>query len=153
MGEFLPEGHPLKDEVERQKTMMGGDLSGLPPGHPLLRAIEEAKRKYDEKQVLAKDGVKPADGVRRAKKFDPNVVQREARRQEDERTDKRRDSAAEVNKGIEVVLRASKELFGVVSRSEEFLATDQFSKVKAERLKRILFAVERGISECRIARV
>jgi hypothetical protein len=52
LGDFLPDDHPLKEEVDRQKSMLGGDLSGLPPGHPLLRALESAKRQYDEKKAM-----------------------------------------------------------------------------------------------------
>ena len=39
LGNSLPEGHPLREEVERQKAMIG-DLSGLPAGHPLLQALQ-----------------------------------------------------------------------------------------------------------------
>jgi len=157
LGEFLPDDHPLKAEVERQKSMMGGDLAGLPPGHPLLRALETARRQYEAKRASEAVGDVKGSGdgvvVRKAKRLDQDAARRQARRQEDELADRRRDAVADVNRGIEAVLKASKELFEVVSQGEEALSSDPFGRAKAARLKRLLFATERGISECRIVRV
>ena len=163
MGEFLPEDHPLKAEVERQKSMMGGDLSGLPPGHPLLRALEGARKQYEERKAAeaarseAPEQAEDASGVKKAKRVDLDAAKAAARKaerfREDDELDRRRRAAAEVNKGIETVTRVAKELFELVARSEEALASDPHSRVKTARLKRMLFAAERGVAECRIVRV
>ena len=49
--DVLPDGHPLKEEVEKQKALLGGDLQGLPPGHPLLVRLQAAKENYDRNKV------------------------------------------------------------------------------------------------------
>lgn len=156
LDEFLPEGHPLKEEAARQKSMLGGDLNGLPPGHPLLRALEAAKRNYEAKKAEENRDKGPDQsamtGPRKAKRPDKDATRKVARRQEDEMSDKRRAAAMRVNKGIERVLEAVRELRMEVSESEEILNNEPFSRTKTSRLKRLVFAAERGVSECRIAR-
>lgn len=151
--EALPEGHPLKEEAEKQKALLGGDLSGLPPGHPLLVALETAKRNIEAQKALDAEKEQVKTQIKRAKKIDPNAAKREERRQEDEATDKRRVAAKVVNDNIEEVLKGVKVLFDELSANEEILNTDPFARVKAARLKRLLFATERGISDCRIMRI
>ena len=156
LDEFLPEGHPLKAEAERQKAMLGGDLNGLPPGHPLLRALEVAKRAYEARKAeeagKGKDEGAGGTGPKKAKRPDKDAARRAARRQAEDESDRRRAAAARVNKGIEKVLLAVRELGTAVSESEEILNTDAFSRTKASRLRRLVLAAERGVSECRIAR-
>lgn len=148
----LPPDHPLRAEVERQKALMGGDLSGLPPGHPLLRALEVAKKRYDEKQAVAQTKEEARTEPRKAKKVDPDAANREARRLEDEETDHRRAVSGEVNRRIGDVVNGVKELFKFVADNEEILNMEPFSRAKMARLKRMLFAAERGVSECKLAR-
>jgi len=147
----LPPDHPLRVEVEKQKSLMGGDLSGLPPGHPLLRALEVAKNRYEEKKDVEKvDAARPEP--RKAKKVDPNAARIEARRAEEEETDRRRAVAGEVNRRIEAVVDDAKELFKFVASNAEILNTEPFSMAKMARLRRMLSATERGVSECKLAR-
>lgn len=148
----LPPEHPLRAEVERQKAMMGGDLTGLPPGHPLLRALETAKKGYEAKQSVVEQKDEARAEPKRAKKPDQDAARREASRREEETTGKRRATAAEVNRRIDAILGGTKELFAFVSENEEVLNTEPFSRAKMARLKRMLFVAERGVSECRLAR-
>jgi hypothetical protein len=149
----LPEGHPLKEEVDKQKSLLGGDLSGLPPGHPLLVALESARKNIEAQKAFDAEREKARTEIKKAKKIDPNDVKREVRKQEDEVTDKRRQAAKVVNERIESVLKDVKVLFDELVANEELLNTDPFSRVKAARLRRLLFATERGISDCRIMRI
>ena len=154
IGASLPEGHPLKAELERQRSILGGDLSGLPPGHPLLTAIEEAKKRYDDN--VEKTSVKPTESkseIRKAKKIDLEAIKREARRKEDDTADKRRTIVGGVNKGIDSVLKGVADLFKTVAENEEILNIEPIGRAKCARLKRLLFAMERGVAECRIARL
>ena len=150
---ILPEGHPLKEEVDKQKALLGGDLSGLPPGHPLLLALETAKRNIESQNAFDIERQKARTEVKKAQKIDPNAAKREARRQEDDITDRRREAAKSINDSIESVLKDVRELFGELSANEELLNTEPFSRAKAARLRRLLFAAERGISDCRIVRI
>ena len=151
--DVLPDGHPLQEEVNKQKSLLGGDLSGLPPGHPLLVALESAKKNIEAQKTIEGDREKIGTGIKKAKKIDPNAAKREARRAEDETTDRRIVAAKSVNDNIESVLKNVKMLFDDVSANEEILNTDPFSRVKTARLKRMLIATERGISDCRILRI
>ena len=47
LADSIPEGHILHDEIERQAAMMGGDIEGLPPNHPLYRAMLAAKERFE----------------------------------------------------------------------------------------------------------
>jgi len=149
----LPEDHPLRAEVERQKAMLDGDLSGLPPGHPLLRALELARKNLEAKKAVESNKEQTRAEIKKAKKVDAKAIKREARRIEDEQTDRRRMAAKEVNDGVEGVLKDVRDLFQRISANEEILNTDPFSRVKVARLKRLLSAIERGVVDCRIARI
>lgn len=153
----LPKDHPLMPEIERTKAALGGDLGGLPPGHPLLRAMEAAKRNFDAKRAVETDKENVRSDVKKVKKLDVEKVRQDAkkvaRRQEEETHDKRREAAGQVNGKIDILLGEAKDLLRVVADNEEVLGTDPFSRSKVERLKRMLFAAERGVSECRIARI
>ena len=152
----IPEDHPLMAEVNKAKAALGGDLSGLPPGHPLLRALESAKKNREAKMVVGtgKGGASPE--VKMVKKIDPEKARQEAKRmatrQADDANDKKKEAAGDVNRRIDALLGETKELFRVVEESEAALGIDPFSRSKVARLKRLLFATERGISGCRIAR-
>lgn len=144
----LPEGHPLREEAEKQKAMLG-DLSGLPPGHPLLRMMQAAKERYEHKDVSTE---KQPEEVRKAKKVDEDKVRREVRREEDAQTDSRIQAAKQINSTIDDALEKIRELYRVMADHEEILNTSPISRARAVRLKRFLFAAERGMSECKIAR-
>ena len=148
----LPEGHPLRDEVNKQKALLG-DLSGLPPGHPLMMAMQAAKDRYDQQQAQRTVEQTNTAEVRRATKIDADKEKRATRIADDEKELKRRDAAKQVNSGIEGTLGTVKELYRVLSQHEELLNIDPLSRARASRLKRLLFAAERGLSECRISRV
>ena len=75
------------------------------------------------------------------------------RRSEEAASDRKKASAGEVNKSIDSLLGGVRELFRVVEENEEALGVDPFSRSKVARLKRLLFATERGVYECRIARI
>jgi len=149
----LPEGHPLKEEVEKQKAMMGGDLSGLPPGHPLIRALQHAKRSYDAKKAVEDTKEQFRTQIRKVKKIDPNAAKRVERAREDDESEHRISSAGMVNNEIQALLLKVKDLYGILAQHEESLNTDPFSRTKVLRLKRMMMAMERGLADCRIARL
>jgi len=146
----LPEGHPLRNEAEKQKAMLG-DLSGLPPGHPLLRAMQAAKERY-EQQIQKDTEQKKTSVVRKAHRVDADVARREARRAEDERNERLNEAAGHINSGLAGALGEIKKLYKVMSDNEGILNIDPICRVKVGRLKRLLFAAERGLSESRLSK-
>ena len=147
----LPEGHPLRDEAERQKALVG-DLGGLPPGHPLIRAMQAAKDRYDQLQSQKSEEQGKTAEVRKAQKVEADNAKREARRLEDERSEQWQGAAQQVNVGIGGTLGEVRKLYKTMSDNEEILNIDPLSRAKVGRLKRLLFAAERGLSELRITK-
>ena len=155
LDDFLPKGHPLKEEVEKQKALLGGDLKDLPPGHPLLRMLEAAKRSYEITQAEseAKKMKDEAVKVRKAKRVEEASVKKEKLAQEDAEAEQRRVTAKVINSGIAEVLTAIKSMWGNLASSEEVMNKDPMGRARLLRLKRILYATERGLSEIRFSRI
>ena len=147
----IPDGHPLRDEVEKQKALLG-DLSGLPPGHPLLRAMQLAKESYEKIQEQKQSEQDKVSKVKKAKKVDADKAARNARRIEEENAEKRASAAKMVNTGIDGSLVSIRGLYRVIGECEEILNNDPMGRARVSRLKRLLYATERGLSDCRIVR-
>ena len=147
----IPDGHILKDEVNRQKALMG-DIADLPPGHPLIRMLMEAKERYDTQDEREEAQTKTAE-VRKAKRIEKDKQQRERETERVEKERARRSSAKSLNSKIESLLGNIRSSYEEISATEEVLNEEPSCKAKVLKLKRLLFAVERGISECRITRV
>ena len=148
----LPEGHPLRNEADKQKALLG-DLSGLPPGHPLLVAMQKAKEVYEQTQAQKQmEQAKTAD-LKKSKKIDEEKARKAARQQEEERKVMVTDAAKEIDYGISGTLDEVRKLYKVMSEHEELLNNDPLCRSKVGRLRRLLFAAERGLSECRLAKV
>jgi len=151
--ESLPEGHPLHDEIEKKKAEMGGDLSGLPPGHPLYRMLRDAKARYDEDIAEeTEEAQAKAREVKKAKKVDREKARRERIAREEEQSDKRRTAASAVNKEIANTLESVKSLYEALAEHEEIFNMEPISRARSLRLKRLLYALERGLSESRLGR-
>lgn len=147
----LPEGHPLRNEAEKQKALLG-DLSGLPPGHPLLRAMQAAKDRYDQQQEQRAEEQDKTAEVKKAQKISEDKARQAARRVEEEKAEKWREAAKVVDSGLNGALGEVRKLYKHLADHEEILNMDPLSRAKAARLKRLLFAAERGLSECRITK-
>lgn len=147
----LPEGHPLHEEVEKQKAALG-DLSGLPPGHPLLISMQAAKERFDHQQSQKDKEQKKTAEVRKAQDVAADRIKKASRRAEEEQNEQLVGVAKQINGGIDGTLSEVRRLYKVMADNEEILNIDHVSRAKAGRLKRLLFAVERGISECRIVK-
>lgn len=148
----IPEGHPLREEAEKQKALLG-DLSGLPPGHPLIKAMQDAKERYESQQTQRTVEQDKTKDVRKANKVDEDKARMAARKREDENSEKHRGAAKQVDDGINGALGEVRKLYKTMSDYEEILNIDPYSRAKVGRLKRLLFAAERGLGECRIAKV
>jgi hypothetical protein len=149
----LPEGHPLEDDVERLKAEAGGDLASLPDGHPLLREIKAAKERYEQDIVAETDqSQERSREVRRAKKIERASKRREDRDKEEQQGIKLRIAATDVNNGIDAALGAVRGLYESLSMNEGILSTNRMNTTRVARLKRLLYAFERGVSESKMGR-
>lgn len=148
----MPDG-PMKEEVKRQKELLGGDLAGLPPGHPLLVAMEEARLRYESEEQLAMEAEateEESPQVKHAKRLNDKKVRAEKRIKEEERRDKHRTAAKIVNGSIVEVYDALKRLDENIKASYEDMQGDNYSMMKLERLSRVVAASMRGISESKL---
>ena len=148
----LPEGHPLRNEAEKQKALLG-DLSGLPPGHPLIRAMQDAKARYDQQQEQKVEEQANASEVKKVQKVASDRARVAARRAEEDQAIKINVSAKVVNSGIDGALGEVRKIYKMLADNEEILNIDPLSRAKVGRLKRLLYASERGLSECKISKV
>jgi len=145
----LPDGHPLKAEVDRQKAVLDGDLSGLPEGHPLRRALLEAKERHERRlQQEAEEGGKVE--VRKAKRLDEAKVRRDARKAEDERERVARDAAKSVNAGIDKVLVSMDELGRIVEENERVFVGSHLGRANMLRIRRLVQAAVAGLEGSRL---
>ena len=152
--EAMPEGHPLRDEAERVSAEAGGDLEGLPEGHPLIVQLKQAKDRYEadvgEETDDAQDNTRK---LKKAKKVDRSKKRRAKIAEEEEGERRHREAAVLVNKGIDGVMEAITDLYKTVDGNEEVLCLDPLTRSRMARLKRMLYASERGLSDSRISRV
>jgi hypothetical protein len=138
--------------------LLGGDLSGLPPGHPLLVRLQMAKEAYERSQVQEESQQMQDKAVelRKAKKIEDTKAanERQAKRAEERETaEECGESARFINKGLDDVQTAVRKLWTVSAEHEENLNKNPFNRAKMLRLKRLLYAVERGLSESRFSKV
>lgn len=149
----LPKGHPLEEEVERFKQEAGGDLSELPEGHPLIQEIKAAKERFE--RDIAEETEKEQNKVRevrQAKKLDRAETRRKEIAEEEQQGAELRMAATDVNKGIDAALSAVRGLYETVARHEDVLGRNRMNATRTERLKRLLYAFERGASGSKIGR-
>lgn len=150
----LPEGHPLLEQVEKYKSEMGGDLSGLPKDHPLILQMKAAEERYSadiaEETEEAQDRTKE---IKRAKKVDRDKIRRQRLNDEDEQDQMCKGAITAVNQEMGNVLDSIKGMYKVLADHEENLNIHPISRARCARLKRMLVAVERGLSEGRMGRV
>lgn len=150
----LPEGHPLEDEVGRVKAEVGGDLSELPDGHPLIQELKAAKERYEQNIVDETEELQEKTReVRQAKKLDRAESRRKEIAESEEKSNELRLAATDVNKGIDNALNAVRGLYETVARHQDVLGKHRMNAARTERLKRLLYAFERGASESKMGRV
>jgi hypothetical protein len=153
----LPEGHPLRAEVERQKAILGGDLSGLPPGHPLLRTLQAAREAYERSQaeIVVSDAIPESDDggtePRKARRLEEAAARKQRNAEEDELT-RRREAAKAINVGVDRILLSVRNLWKNLATSEQALMAEPTNRAKILRMKQMLIAVERRFSETRLSR-
>jgi len=151
----LPEDHPLRIEAANQKRLVG-DLAGLPSGHPLMVAMEEARLRYEagsaptdeeSEEQAEQERIK----IRRAKKLDAKKSEAQQRRREDEREERLRAAAKRMNSSMNETVDVLKRLSDNIAASQEDFEGDRYAQMKLERLSRIVTATMRGVSESKLS--
>jgi hypothetical protein len=146
----LPDDDPAKVEARRQKMMLGGDLAGLPPGHPLLKILEEAKLRYESGEKLsAEERAEKQSGpaVRKAKRLDLKKKAAQERAEEESKTQRRRAAAKGLKGAMETMLVSVRTFKDVALQSSEAFKGDVHSVAKIQRLLRMSVAVEKWITD------
>jgi hypothetical protein len=140
----LPAGHPLEQNIAMEKAKMNGDLSGLPPNHPLIVAMEEAHERYrknEEQQEISK--------VKKAKKISFEEKKKKIADESEEAKKIQINSIKAINSGISKLMTEMDELFGVIGIEKEKLNNDFYLQTRLKRLERLIMASQRGLAECR----
>lgn len=153
LGSGLPAGHPLKEKLDQ-----AGDLDGLPDDHPLIVEMKAAEARYEQAQEQAQE--REAEGeqekarkVRRAQKLDRAKARRAQIEKEETENDEVREAAKAVNARVDSALTAVRGLYEALEENEGVLTKHRMNAARTARLKRLLYAFERGVSETRMSRV
>ena len=137
-----------EDMLDREK---GGELAALPEGHPLRRAIEDARRRHEEQlaleqQVQQEEEARKKRRGRRKRKKQVAAKKREAH---DEFL-RRRNAASQLNKGLDKLAQNTVELMGSLSDYEEALAGLPGLSNRMVRLRRMAAAFHRGLMDSKL---
>jgi len=151
--EAIPPGHPLEEEVAQAQAAMNGDLDGLPDNHPLMLELRAAKERYSQEGVEeAADEQKEAREIRQANKVDRNRLKRDQRDKEDTASREQRVASETVNADVMVTLASVKNLYETLGKNEGVLSRHRMNATRVLRLKRLLTAIERGLSDIKMSR-
>ena len=147
----LPEDDPLRLEAMAQKKLMG-DLTGLPSGHPLLLALNEARLRYEDRMSEPEDEEDPAEviKIKKAKRLDAKKAATEARNKEEDQNQRLRAASKQMNSSITETMDALQRLSDNIIASQEDFVGERYAQMKLERLYRIVQATMRGVSESKL---
>jgi len=142
----------LQGQENPQQENEGGKIADLPPGHPMLTVLEQAKKRHkermrEENMILeerqeVKEKVKVKKGKREQK--------RQRDRAEEERENKVRDLVKGVNKEIDVVQRSLGNLVGHVCDTQGEVMERPFVVARLKRLERLILAFSKGLSDSKL---
>jgi hypothetical protein len=142
----LPPGHPLLAAVETEQQR-SGDISDLPDSHPLKVALKEAKDR-----ILASQQEKTKQEeqlrLRKAKRLEAAKEFHAKADAEEQQREAKRDAYRAINEKIEHALESVDSLLTVIgSTTQDVFGDDRFSMVKIARLQRLMFASRRGLAD------
>lgn len=143
----VPTDTPLGVEIRRQQATMGDDLSGLPPGHPLIKILSEAKKRYEVEANAMAERLQKQNGKGAVKKS-RNVAKVDIEAEELEAS--RVLAAHKVNRGIEKVDECLRELLKEIVDNEDLINREHVGRMRLLRLKRTADAMRRLLGESRI---
>lgn len=151
--DFVEQGSPLDAEIKRMQMVHGTDLSGLPPGHPLLKILAEAKQRYEARQNARQTQAEVNQFVKKqVQKVQPQQMKKTASdNQKSEEVESARVLAAhKVNKAIEQTDDSLRRLMKEIIDNEALINTEHVGKLRLYRLKRMADAMRRLLGESKI---
>ena len=146
--EILDKLQEAENVLAREERKKLGDLADLPTGHPVLLAIEESKRRYEEKEKL--------NSTRETKKRSKSTRDQKSKHGQEKKVEERvgetRIVVAKINDKIEGTIESLKGLADTISQGRELLTDYPFAKVRMDKLERTLFAFHRALVDSRISK-
>lgn len=151
--DFVEQGSPLDAEIKRMQMIHGQDLAGLPPGHPLLKILADAKQRYEARlnaqyaqSEINRVAKKPVQQVRPQQ----NTKTAADNRKGEETESARVLAAHKVNKAIEQTDDSLRRLMKEIIDNEALINTEHVGKLRLYRLKRMADAMRRLLGESKI---
>jgi len=144
----VPADHPIGEAV-RKGEIGSADLMGLPDGHPVIRALREAKDRMELVVKREKDEA-GAREVRMARRVRKREVENAERVREEERRGKVLKAASIVNDRIDVAIVAIRALADDLRGMEAELMSASDTRARALRLSRIADATLAGLEASRL---
>lgn len=126
------------DEIERKKRVEKGDITAdLPPGHPLLIAIENAKIRIEQNEEAEKEKKQYIEKTKKKKAY--KLQRRNQEQKEADEKNKKKD-IKEYNERLE-------KLACNIADFGKFIDNfnDKFPKLNVFRLKRMLVTTYQGL--------
>jgi len=145
----LQEAENTLAHEERKKL---GDLADLPTGHPVLLAIEESKRRYDEKEELDSKRQETKKNAKQTRQTKDQKSKYNQEQKVEERVGETRMVVGKINDKIEGTIESLKGLADTISQGRELLIDYPFAKVRLDKLERTLFAFHRALVDSRISK-
>jgi len=139
----LPEDHPLVVAAMEEMAKVG-DLKDLPPGHPIIRALVEAKIRNEG--FPEEERHEPTGHAKSRRE-----VQAEERVRDEELSSIRRMAGKTVNGKIDGVVGSMADLYDTVKGLHDELSSDPYARVHLAKLERLLMASKRGLEDCRLS--
>lgn len=148
---LLPPDHPIIQEFNSNPALVQ-DLGSLPPGHPVLRALMDAKARYEN--AIAEESEQEQEKTKE-RRSDSRLQKskEEARRRAEEETDRqeRKMACKTLNGQIERTTAQLGYLHESLLDISSTLESDPYCRSKLKKLERLLYASKRGLEECRLS--
>lgn len=143
----LPPGHPLLDAIQ-DESGRGSDIGNLPDTHPLKLAIKEAKERLEAQQ--ANEGQQQDLKIRKAKRLQESKEYQARVNDEEEQRQQKVDVCKVINEKIDISAQSIDTLLTVIGGSLEIFTDDPFARTRLVRLDRMMRAVRRGLTDSRM---
>ena len=141
----------LAAEEKQERVRNLGDLADLPPGHPLLIQMEQAKARHEQKVALQEQIQIDTTGrtIRKAKRLGEinDHKRKQAEEQKQDGFKRMASTAQEINVRIAQYAKETDEFVGFVHGTEEQFKSQPYLKSKLQKLLRMSYAIRRGLDE------
>jgi len=148
----FPKDHPIREEYVKMKVSVG-ELSNLPPNHPFILMLKDAKRQIEHQENPA-EAERESEASRRehiAMKAKKMKAQQDKRIKEEEDKAIRRMAASQVNIQLSRFENSLGNLYETVLGLKDDLSGDPYANTKLIRLERMMSLVKKTIGDCKFS--